>query len=68
MSYEQYKSTPMKIGKFLWRHGMSTLAVKTALAENVEFTNDDMIVSLIDGRKIIVPLVWFPHLTAAARS
>lgn len=48
---------------------MSTLVVEThALAENVEFTNDDMIVSLVDGRKIIVPLVWFPRLANAARN
>lgn len=48
---------------------MSTLVVEThALAENVEFTNDDMIVSLVDGRKIIVPLVWFPRLANATRN
>lgn len=48
---------------------MSILAVETyALAKNVEFTDDDMIVSLLDGRKIMVPLVWFPRLAAAAKS
>ena len=48
---------------------MNTLAVETyALAENVEFTDDDMIVSLVDRRKIIVPLVWFPRLTAATKN
>ena len=42
---------------------MSTLAVEThALADNIEFTDNDMVVSLVDGRKVIVPLVWFPCL------
>ena len=48
---------------------MSTLAVETsALAENVEFTDDDMIVSLVDGRKIMIPLVWFPRLVIATKN
>ena len=48
---------------------MSTLAVEIhPLAQNVEFTVDDMIVSLVDGRKVIVPLVWFPRLSKASES
>ena len=48
---------------------MSTLAVEThPLAQNVEFTDDDLVVSLVDGRKVIVPLVWFPRLSNATRS
>ncbi len=48
---------------------MSTLAVETsALAENVEFIDDDMIVSLVDGRKIMIPLVWFPRLVIATKN
>lgn len=48
---------------------MSTLAVEMhALAENVEFTDNDMVVSLIDGRKVSVPLVWFPLLVNATKS
>jgi hypothetical protein len=48
---------------------MSTLAVEThALAENVEFTDNDMVVSLVDGRKVIIPLVWFPRLANATKS
>jgi hypothetical protein len=47
---------------------MSTLAVEThALAERVEFTSNDMVVSLVDGRKVTVPLVWFPRLANAAK-
>ena len=48
---------------------MSTLAVEIhSLAQNVEFTDDDLIVSLVDGRKVIVPLVWFPRLSRASKS
>jgi len=48
---------------------MSIVAMNThALAENVEFTDNDMIVSLVDGRKIIVPLVWFSRLANATKS
>lgn len=48
---------------------MSTLAVEThPLAQNVEFTEDDLVVSLIDGRKVIVPLVWFPRLAEATKA
>ncbi len=47
---------------------MSTLVVETyALAENVEFTDDDIIVSLVDGRRIMIPLVWFPRLVVATK-
>ena len=48
---------------------MSTLAIEThPLAQSVEFTADDLIVSLVDGRKIMVPLVWFPRLAGATKS
>ena len=47
---------------------MSTLAVDTfPLAQSVTFTDDDLVVTLVDGRKIAVPLVWFPRLAGAAR-
>ncbi|MEW6353942.1 MAG: DUF2442 domain-containing protein [Pseudomonadota bacterium] len=48
---------------------MSTLAVEPhPLAQDVKFTDDDLIVSLVDGRKIIVPLVWFPRLSNATKN
>lgn len=37
------------------------------LAKNVQFSGDDMIVSLMDGRTITVPLVWFPRLVSASQ-
>ena len=43
---------------------MNTLAVEThPLAQNVEFTDDDLVVSLVDGRKVIVPLVLVSSLS-----
>ena len=48
---------------------MSTSAVEVhPLAQNVEFTDEDLVVSLVDGRKVVVPLVWFPRLANATKS
>lgn len=48
---------------------MSTSTVEVhPLAQNVEFTDDDLVVSLVDGRKVVVPLVWFPRLATATTS
>ena len=45
---------------------MSTRAVEVSpLAQQVGFTDDELIVSLADGRTITVPLVWFPRLAGA---
>ena len=47
---------------------MSTQPVEVhPLAQQAEFTDDDLIVSLVDGRSISVPLVWFPRLAAATK-
>ena len=48
---------------------MSTLAVEVhPLAQHIEFTDDDLVVSLVDGRKVMIPLVWFPRLAHATKS
>ena len=45
---------------------MSNLAIEVnPLAEGVAFTDDELIVSLVDGRKVLVPLTWYPRLAAA---
>ena len=45
---------------------MSTRAVEVfPLAQQVRFTDDELIVSLVDGRTITVPLLWFPRLAGA---
>ncbi len=47
---------------------MNTSVVETcALAKSVQFSDDDMIVALIDGRTITVPLAWFPRLATASQ-
>ena len=45
---------------------MSTSVVeRTPLASDVSFTADEIVVSLVDGRRLAVPLVWFPRLEKA---
>lgn len=34
----------------------------TSTAVNVAFTDDDLVVTLSDGRVLSVPLAWFPRL------
>ena len=38
---------------------------KHPLAQYVKFTEDELVVSLTDGRTIMIPLVWFPRLADA---
>ncbi|MFN3391943.1 MAG: DUF2442 domain-containing protein [Meiothermus ruber] len=44
---------------------MSSLAAKSILASAVECTEDELIVTLSDGRRLAVPIVWFPRLAKA---
>jgi hypothetical protein len=45
---------------------MSTLTVETnARACEVRTTDEELIVTLVDGRTLTVPLVWFPRLLHA---
>jgi len=43
---------------------MTTLAIELRLvsAQNVQVTNNALIVDLNDGRTVSVPLAWFPRL------
>lgn len=34
----------------------------------LKFTDNDMVVFLVDGRKVIIPIVWFPRLANATNS
>ncbi len=48
---------------------MSFSAVEVRpLARTVEVTEDELLVVLADGRRLAVPLVWFPRLRAASSS
>jgi hypothetical protein len=48
---------------------MNSLVVveREAVASTVEVTDDELIVSLVDGRRISVPLVWYPRLSHATQ-
>ncbi|MEP0772839.1 MAG: DUF2442 domain-containing protein [Acidobacteriota bacterium] len=46
---------------------MSSTAVRyQALACDVHVTDDELVVSLTDGRRVAAPLVWFPRLLEAS--
>ncbi len=46
---------------------MSTLTIKpVADAVDVSFTDDELIVTLADARRISAPLEWFPRLLCAS--
>ncbi|MEL6912648.1 MAG: DUF2442 domain-containing protein [Cyanobacteria bacterium J06643_13] len=47
------------------RHCLITNAERV---QNVYFTEDTISVDLMDGRTIVVPLVWYPRLLAASPS
>jgi hypothetical protein len=45
---------------------MSTTQAKAGEAvRDVRFTDDDLIVDLVDGRSISAPLAWYPRLLKA---
>jgi hypothetical protein len=47
---------------------MHTLTVEISpLAQEVTFTDDDLVVTLVDGRKLSVPIIWFPRLCHATK-
>jgi len=46
---------------------MSSTAVRhQPLAYDVQVTEDELIISLTDGRRVSAPLVWFPRLLKAS--
>ncbi|HEV3074860.1 MAG TPA: DUF2442 domain-containing protein [Thermoanaerobaculia bacterium] len=46
----------------------SSVVEVSARAMAVKVTEDDLVVSLVDGRKIVVPLAWFPRLLHATEA
>src|SRR5260370_712160 len=49
-----------------WRLGMSTSEGRPGeRVKDVRFTEDVLVVDLLDGRTISVPLVWYPRLLSA---
>jgi hypothetical protein len=48
---------------------MSSLALHVEpLAQSVTLTDVELVVSLVDGRVLSTPLVWFPRLLSASTS
>ena len=47
---------------------MNTLAINNPLASEIKCTEDELIVSLKDGRVLHLPLSWFPRLLHATPS
>ncbi len=45
---------------------MRSSVAETARATHVAATDDLLVVHLVDGRKLSVPLVWFPTLLEAS--
>lgn len=49
-----------------WRHGMSSSAPSVdPRAVEVQLDDDNLTVDLADGRRVTVPLAWFPRLLHA---
>ena len=46
----------------------SSLPEMDPRATGVGFTEDELCVDLADGRRVLVPLAWFPRLLAATPS
>ena len=44
---------------------MNSLAIveREAIASKIDVTEDELVVSLVDGRRISVPLAWYPRLS-----
>ena len=48
---------------------MSTLAVKLhPLAQDISYSEESILVKLVDGRMISAPLIWFPKLASATKN
>ncbi len=44
----------------------SSVVEMTPRAQSVEVTQDELVVLLVDGRRLSVPVVWFPRLCHAS--
>ena len=46
---------------------ISMIELRVARAQDVQVTDDELIVALDDGRTIVVPLAWYPRLLHGTR-
>jgi len=51
-----------------WNEHLSTLELDVGdlKPRAVEFTATELVVTLVDGRKIVTPLAWYPRLLGAS--
>ena len=42
--------------------------LRAAQAENVQVTEDALVVDLVDGRTVSVPIAWYPRLTHGTKA
>jgi hypothetical protein len=67
LNFDAFKECSKKTSKPFWRNGMSASEVRPGeRVKDVHFTEDTMAVDLLDGRTIVVPLVWYPKLLDAS--
>src|SRR6266851_7881010 len=60
------RDSSLSMSRDCWRLGMSTSEGRpSARVKDVRFTEDVLVVDLLDGRTISVPLVWYPRLLSA---
>ncbi len=45
----------------------SVIELRVARAQDVQVTDDELIVALDDGRTIVVPVAWYPRLLHGTR-
>ena len=45
-----------------------TIDIRLSKAQDIEITEDELIVFLEDGRTVITPLAWYPRLTFGTES
>jgi len=56
-----------RTGSGSWGHGMSSSVVEAnPRAQEVSVSEDELTVALADGRRVSVPLAWFPRLLHAS--
>ena len=46
---------------------MTILINNEPLADNINFTDDEIVVKLKDGRTLLVPIVWYPVIKNATK-
>lgn len=46
----------------------SSITESRALAKSVQVSDDELMIEIVDGRRLFAPLVWFPRLLAGSPS